>query len=393
MWLILVSLALLLVLGMIQKRRHQKNIDSIPIIINVNGTRGKSTVTRLITGILKEADLWVIGKTAGASERLLYWDTDEEEEINPRRRGSLITDQVKLAREAVQLEADAIVCECKAVDPDEQKLFQNHLLQGNIGVITNVYEDHLDTMGPTLDQVAEALASSIPYEGFLVVTEGPYVDYFKEIALTRGTEVLVVDPDDISDELLNLFDYLVFPENVALALGVAKVLEIDEEIALQGMLNVAPDPGALRIIPLGQEEKPSYFINGFAASDATSALDMLDEIEYQGYETENAIVIMNCQPDRLDVTKQFISEVLPELSIDALILIGEGTSPVCEAFEEGLFAANEIYDCEKVEMEQVIEILGEDLSGRIIIGIGNFNPVAEELIYHLAEYKITQRVS
>ncbi|HBI03983.1 MAG TPA: poly-gamma-glutamate synthase PgsB, partial [Paenibacillaceae bacterium] len=203
MWLILVSLFLLLVLGILQKIKHQKNIDSIPIIINVNGIRGKSTVTRLITGILKEADLWVIGKTTGASERILYWDSEEEEEMNPRRGGSLLTDQLKLAREAAQLEADALVCECKALDPDEQKLFQNQLLQGNIGVITNVYEDHLDVMGPTLDQVAEALASTIPYEGFLVVTEGPYVDYFKEIAYTRDTEVLVVDPDDISDDILN----------------------------------------------------------------------------------------------------------------------------------------------------------------------------------------------
>ena len=393
MWLILVSLFLLLVLGILQKIKHQKNIDSIPIIINVNGTRGKSTVTRLITGRLKEADLWVIGKTTGASERILYWDSEEEEEMNPCRGGSLLTDQLKLAREAAQLEADALVCECKALDPDEQKLFQNQLLQGNIGVITNVYEDHLDVMGPTLDQVAEALASTIPYEGFLVVTEGPYVDYFKEIAYTRDTEVLVVDPDDISDDILNQFDYLVLPENVALALGVAKVLEIDEEIALLGMLNAAPDPGALRIIPLGQGEKPAYFINGFAASDATSALDILDEVEYQGFETENAIVIMNCHPDRLDVTKQFASEVLPELSIDLLLLIGGGTSPIQDAYEEGLFTANELYDCENIDMDQVLEIMGEDLSGRILIGIGNFNGVAEELIHLFDEYKITQRVS
>lgn len=203
----------------------------------------------------------------------------------------------------------------------------------------------------------------------------------------------MVDPDDISDDILNQFDYLVFPENIALALGVAKILEIDEEIALQGMINVAPDPGVLNIIPLGQEENPSYFINGFAASDATSALDILEKIEHQGYETENAIVIMNCQPERLDVTKQFVSEVLPELSIDVLILIGKGTSPICEAYEDGLFNANEIYDCEKVEIEQVVEILGGDLSGRILVGLGIFNNVAEELIYHLSEYKITQRVS
>lgn len=393
MWLILVLLFLLLVLGIIQKIKHKKNIDSIPIIINVNGVRGKSTVTRLITGMLKEADYCVIGKTSGAFEGIIYWDTDEEEEILPRRKGSLISDHLKLARDAADLVADALVCECKAIDPDDQKLFQNQLLKGDIGVITNVLEDHLDVMGPTLDQVAETLAATIPYGGSLVISAGSYVDYFKQIAYTRDTEVIVVDPDDISDEVLDQFDYLVFQENVALALGVAKILEIDEETALHGMLSMSPDPAALRIIPIGHEDQPSYFINGFAASDATSTLDIWDEVEYLGYSTENAVIIVNCHPDRLDLTRQFASEVLPVLSADLILLIGEGTSPICEAYEKGLIPANELYNCGKMKMEQVMEIIAEDLSGRIIFGIGNFNDLAEETIHLIDEYKITQRVS
>ncbi len=42
-------------LGYFEKKRVQKDIDKIPLRIVVNGIRGKSTVTRLITGILKEA--------------------------------------------------------------------------------------------------------------------------------------------------------------------------------------------------------------------------------------------------------------------------------------------------------------------------------------------------
>lgn len=43
------------------------------------------------------------------------------------------------------------------------------------------------------------------------------------------------------------FDYLVFPDNVAITLGVAQALGIDQQTALQGMLNAPPDPGAVEI--------------------------------------------------------------------------------------------------------------------------------------------------
>ena len=41
------------------------------------------------------------------------------------------------------------------------------------------------------------------------------------------------------------FDYLVFPDNVAITLGVAQALGIDQQTAL--LLNAPPDPGAVEI--------------------------------------------------------------------------------------------------------------------------------------------------
>lgn len=50
-------------------------------------------------------------------------------------------------RETVERGANAIVSECMAVNPDYQIIFQEELLQANIGVIVNVLEDHMDVMG------------------------------------------------------------------------------------------------------------------------------------------------------------------------------------------------------------------------------------------------------
>ena len=65
--------------------------------------------------------------------------------------------------------------------------------------------------------------------------------------LKRNSELIVVNKDVIPESYLRKFDYLVFPDNVAIVLGIAQAVGVDEETALQGMLNAPADPGAVRI--------------------------------------------------------------------------------------------------------------------------------------------------
>lgn len=393
MWLIPVFVILILAIGVIQKIQHQKRIDSIPIRVNINGIRGKSTVTRLITGIIAEADIKVVGKTTGTSARMIYWFTDEEKPIKRRPEGANINEQLRVVNETAKLGAEALVSECMAVNPDYQIIFQNQLLQANIGVIVNVLEDHMDVMGPTLDEIAEALSAAIPRNGYLVISEGPYVDYYKKIAAERNTEVVVVDPSKVSEDYLRKFEYMLFPENVALAMGVAQVLGIDEKVTLRGMLNAHPDPGAMRILPIGDSKQPSYFVNGFAANDATSTLNIWKRVEQLGYPTNDAVVIMNARPDRVDRTEQFARDVLPYIPADKVIVIGENTLAIKKAFEAGKIPAKEFYDFEGKSLEDVMKVLSTVLKNRVIYGVGNIHGAAEPLIEKLEEYKIKQLVS
>lgn len=55
MWVMLLACVVVVGIGIYEKRRHQQNIDALPVRVNINGIRGKSTVTRLTTGILIEA--------------------------------------------------------------------------------------------------------------------------------------------------------------------------------------------------------------------------------------------------------------------------------------------------------------------------------------------------
>lgn len=372
-----VFMILLLGLGVWERRRHQSNVDAIPIRICVNGVRGKSTVTRLITGILVEAGLKAVGKTTGTQARMIYWFTDEEKPIVRRLEGPNIREQKLVVEEAAQLGAEALVSECMAVNPDYQITFQKDFLQANIGVIVNVLEDHMDVLGPTLDEVAEAFTATIPYNGHLIVTEGPYLSYFQEIAESRGTQVIVADRSKISEEYLRQFKYVCFPDNAAIALAVAQALGIDEETAKRGMLKAPPDPGVLRILPLGEE---SYFVNGFAANDAASTLNIWQRIKELGYPTENPMVIMNCRADRVDRTEQFAADVLPHIEMEFLVVVGQSIDPIRQAYQEGKIPAQELLDLEDCSAEEVIEQIKDKIAGRVIYGVGNIHGTGQPLI-------------
>ncbi|SMO32271.1 poly-gamma-glutamate synthase PgsB [Melghirimyces algeriensis] len=388
MIIIVATILILLILGMIERIRHQRRVNRIPLRININGIRGKSTVTRLITGIMMEDGRRTIGKTTGTQARMIYWNKTEEEPIQRRPEGPNIREQKMVIKKSSELGADCLVSECMAVNPDYQVIFQRDMLQANIGVIVNVLEDHMDVMGPTLREVAEAFTATIPENGHLIVNDSPYVPYFKRIAQERNTRVWVCDTSRISESYLRQFEYMIFPENAALALAVAEAAGVDEQTAFRGMLKAPPDPGAMRILPVGDPERPGYFVNGFAANDATSTRNIWDRVQALGYPIhKEPMIIMNCRADRVDRTEQFARDVLPYIPADTLVLVGETTSPLVRAYEQNRLPVNHLLNLEEQSTEQMMEVLTPLLDDRLIYGVGNIHGAAEPLVEWLKQQR------
>ncbi len=375
------------ILGVYEQIKHNKNLDSIELRINVNGTRGKSTATRLITGILKEAGVKVVGKTTGTSARIIYWDKEEEEPIKRGRLGPNIIEQKTVVKKAVKLGASAFVTECMAVNPDYQITFQDKLVKANIGVIVNVREDHMDLCGPTLDFIAESFTATIPRNGTLVVSDSRYNEYFTQEAVKRNSRILIADEKEIPDGYLEKFGYIVFPENIAIALAVAKALDIDRDTALKGMLNASPDPGALMIYPL-ESESPAYFVNGFAANDPNSTRMIWDHIKAIGYSTENPMVIVNCRPDRVDRTLQLAEEVLPNMKIDILVAMGKTVAPITEGVNQRKISPRKYINAEGLPPHEVYQTIQNDLINRVVFGIGNIHGGGDELVELIVHEKL-----
>ena len=376
------SLVLIIAYGVVEKRKNDKNIEKVPIRVNVNGIRGKSTITRLITSILSEAGYNTIGKTTGTSARILINQEKKEYEIKRGIRGVNITEQLNVIDFARKKHAEALVCECMAVNPEYQAIYQKQMIQANYGVIVNVLEDHMDLLGPSLDEVALAFTTSIPYNGHLIIQDNEYTEYFSKIANDRNTEVWVADEDEIPKGYMESFNHILFPNNVAIALALSKAMGIKKEVALSGMLKMNPDPGTLKIYPI--ETDVSYtFINGFAINDPQSALEVIAMMKEEIQEKETPFYLLfNARKDRVDRSAQFIEDVFKIIDFPYhLIVIGESTKDIDQYVSKTKNSLIESYhNYEYKNMEESILDMETYLSKALVLGLGNIHGRGYELL-------------
>ncbi|GGG93005.1 poly-gamma-glutamate synthase PgsB [Staphylococcus pragensis] len=371
MILIIICIVLILWLGIKEKKRHSNRLKKIPIRININGIRGKSTITRMIYSVLREDRYRVIGKTTGTDARMLYWFTEKEYPVIRKPQGANIGEQRDIIRKVVKQDAEALVNECMAVNPDYQIVFQEDLVKANIGAIVNVMEDHMDVLGPTLQDVAQAFTATIPRKGKLVVMKDDYTDFFAKEAKKRKTELIVVDKDKIPESYLRKFDYLVFPDNVAIVLGVAQAVGIDKDVALRGMLNAPPDPGAVEIKYFNANNTQNVFVNAFAANEPQSTKAILDKVESYNYPYTKKVVILNCRSDRVDRTRQFAEDFIEEVDFDTLICTGKSTQMVTEVMQR--LPEKKYLNFENHEFRDIEKAIMQESQNALIFCVGNIH--------------------
>ena len=369
--LIIICIALILWLGIKEKNRHTNRLNKIPIRININGIRGKSTITRMIYSVLREDHYHVIGKTTGTDARMLYWFTDKEYPVIRKPQGANIGEQRDIVRKVVKQKADSLVNECMAVNPDYQITFQKDLVKANIGVIVNVMEDHMDVLGPTLQDVAQAFTATIPYKGTLVVMKDDYTKFFAKEAKKRKTKLIVVDKDEVPESYLRKFPYLVFPDNVAIALGVAEAVGVDKETALRGMLNAPPDPGAVEIKYFNANRTRNVFVNAFAANEPQSTKAILNKVESYNYPYTKKVVILNCRSDRVDRTRQFVENFIDDVDFDTLICTGKSTQMVTDLMQH--LPDKKSLNFENREFPEIEKAILQESQNALIFCVGNIH--------------------
>ena len=387
MFIIFIFSTIFLVWGIIEQISHQKRVNSIPIRIHVNGTRGKSTTTRLIAAGLREAGFKVLAKTTGTLPRLILEDGSE---IPVRRRGNAnIIEQLRIFKEAAKRKINVLVVECMAISPELQWVSEHKMVKSHIGVITNVREDHLEDVGPGLNNMAESLKLTIPQKGVLVTAEKGYFPLFKEQADKLKTKIIWADPDDVSDRTINKFNYMNFKENVSIALRVNKLLGVKEDIALRGMLKANPDPGALKILKLVKEGKIIFFVNAFAANDRSSTLLIWKNVK-KIFDLSNlpVIGIINSREDRVLRSIEFSRILAADIILSKIILVGPLNKLVERALLKLKVSTDKIINLGRLtDAEKVIEVALQFTNNKVIlIGFGNTKGTGQNLIEYFNKF-------
>ena len=319
---ILGALALILIIsGLLEFRSHQLVLSNIPVRIHVNGTRGKSSVTRLIAAGLRAGGKRTFAKTTGTAPRVI--DAEGIDRIIHRLRSPSIGEQVRLLKYFSAEKPDVVVMECMAVQPQYQWISEHQMVKSDIGVITNARPDHLDEMGPTDVDVVRSLCNSVPIDGTLITAEEKYKNILEEVAEQNGSEFLHSDEGSITDSELNKFSYIEHPQNIAIALDVCKKMGIKRDVALTGMHSVKPDLGALIVWKLKGENGSLQFVNGMAANDPVSTLQIWKFVIDRYPTTSGSAVFFNSRDDRPLRTNQMLELTFEEIKPEHFIIRGD----------------------------------------------------------------------
>ncbi len=374
-------LGLVLALWAREAWKHQRALRAIPIRIHVNGSRGKSSVTRLAAAALREGGYRTVAKVTGSKARLILPDGTEEPVL---RLGSPnICEQIVILDRARQAGAQAMVMECMAVRPDLQKIAEHHIMHATIGVITNVRPDHLDVMGPTVDDVALNLSSTVPKGTMIVLGDGRYSGLVGRVARERGSVLKVSRPDLVPKSAMAGFGYLEHEENVATVLEVTRTLNIPDDVALRGMYKAAPDVGVCSRWHLRQGECAIEFHNIFAANDLESTITVWQKLGLGRTPDDGDVVtvaLLNLRADRIDRSLQYAEAVEKGLIADQYILIGGVASSVLRKFES-IVPPGRLWPM----MDQPVEAVFDRIAsfGRreaVIGGVGNIGGIGHDVL-------------
>jgi poly-gamma-glutamate synthase PgsB/CapB len=376
-----ISLLSLLAGGIYEQRRHFSSLYSIPTRVLVNGIRGKSSITRLCAGALRGGDMRVVAKTTGTAARFI-WPDGTEAPVHRKFDTANVVEQIGIVRRAAAERPDALVMECMAVQPLLQEINQSKLIRSTIGVLCNVREDHLEEMGPTLDDVARSLSRSMPRGGVCITAESKRFHILEQEAASRDCRLVYADPENVSDEEMAGFTFFTFKENVAIALAVASELGIDRDAALGGMWRAAPDPGVLTVERYRVGDKSLSLANLFAANDPNSTVMTFEELYVRQEIRSPIFTLINCRPDRIERNRQ-MGAIVGKLRTEKLFVIGEPSRSATTAVAEFAGETTDLGGADRGPKEIVDAIVAAMEDQASLVAIGNIHGQGERLLDHL----------
>ena len=274
-----------------------RRVRSIACRIHVNGTRGKSSVTRYIGAVLSASQRRTYAKITGIVPTLISPDGSSQA---IRRRGTpRVQEQFSVISRAAAGCADAVVLECMSLKPEYQRL-EARIFLPHVTVITNIEDDHREEMGVSHEDHVAAISEGIPFHAVVFTADAGHFPLLQHYAEARGTTVHCVPP--LAQELAAQLPEGMFAANVALALAVGAHWGISEQFSFDAIRALGAESDCVETTINGFRTR---FLNGFAVNDVPSAERYIDRW-CDTAAPRKKIIILNTRSDRPLRTVEFV---------------------------------------------------------------------------------------
>ncbi len=371
MTILLLSLTLFLLYLAYERVVLNRLRRSIPVVIAVTGTRGKSSVVRMLASVLRESGRKVVAKTTGSEAQLVLPDGTIED--LPRRGLVSILEQKKILKRGADLHVDCLVVEIMSICAENHVVESQQILKPDIVMVTNIRRDHLEAMGETEPAIARVIRTDFPrgcsvyvpekYAPLLVASR-PRDERFELKPVPNGST-----PERTTE----------FAENLDLVAAVSKDLGVTDDIVAQGIRHTRYDIGKLRIWKHIHSGKSTYLVNAFAANDPDSTMIIYRKVAHALSAAPSSFTgVLNLRLDRPDRTLQWIEALKGNTAaLFRDIYVVDGHSQVVRR------RVKTVALLPRMSADGLTDILIDKMpEGGILFGFGNIGGMGQRLVDH-----------
>ena len=264
-----------------------KHLEKVKHRVLVTGSRGKSSVVRLLHAGFAASGIDSRARITGVEPRELH---SSGERLIQRAAGAHV-EEMRWWLKRQSPSTGVVVLENSAVTPEFQGLAAKWL-NPDITVFTNDVPDHQEAWGNAPRAAAAVLTESVPLEGQVVLPESLESDDVLTGLLERRSCRLHFAPP-AGQKLTDIK-----ATNLGLALAVIRRLGLPEAPALAAMDSLSGDCYDFRVVNRGGVE----FALAFSANDLTSTQKLFDSLAWDRSETS---LVYNHRCDRPERFRAF----------------------------------------------------------------------------------------
>jgi len=310
-WLIIIIALLMLIFGIVERYKHLRWLCQFQIRIQVNGTRGKSTIVRMLVDLFQNAGLSVAARVTGETPQH-YVDGLGWNQI-ARRGIPRISEIIRWKKLIGTRTAQILIAENMALESENQYLFETQLFRSHLCIISNIRKDHAEVMGKTIKEIARTLYFSLPLNGMLL-TSKLALDNLKNY-FTKPSRIEITLVDSSTPDPFDL--YLKFLEKVKQKYNLPnQALQMTTE---SWRRKISPQKLGLNFY---YHNRKKVFIDLFSCNDIESTENLLRYLMQKQILPAKLSFILACREDRPLRTVAFLEFLLKRNDCGIILICG-----------------------------------------------------------------------